>query len=85
METAKLTNLVVENEYLVGAALAADVINEETGEVLVPCNTEITEEVIEQFFEAGVKQFQTIYTNDLDCGPFISHTLRIDGTHDAPR
>ncbi len=80
METAKLTNLVVENEYLIGAALAADVINEETGEVLVPCNTEITEEVIEQFFEAGVKQFQTIYTNDLDCGPFISHTLRIDGT-----
>ena len=80
METAKLTNLIVENEYLIGAALAADVINEETGEVLVPCNTEITEEVIEQFFEAGVKQFQTIYTNDLDCGPFISHTLRIDGT-----
>ena len=80
METAKLTNLIVENEYLIGAALAADVINEETGEVLVPCNTEITEEVIEQFFEAGVKQFQTIFTNDLDCGPFISHTLRIDGT-----
>ncbi|MDG2337334.1 MAG: DNA-directed RNA polymerase subunit beta, partial [Gammaproteobacteria bacterium] len=80
METAKLTNLVVENEYLIGAALAADVINEETGEVLVPCNTEITDEVIEQFFEAGVKQFQTIFTNDLDCGPFISHTLRIDGT-----
>ncbi len=80
MEQAKLTALVVEHEYLVGAALAADVINEETGEVLVPCNTEITEEVIEQFFETGVKTFETIYTNDLDCGPFISHTLRIDGT-----
>ena len=80
MEQAKLTTLLVENEYLVGAALAADVINEETGEVLVACNTEITEEVIEQFFEVGVKTFETIYTNDLDCGPFVSHTLRIDGT-----
>ena len=80
MEEAKLTMLLIEHEYLIGAALAADVINEETGEVLVACNTEITEEVIEQFFEAGVKTFETIYTNDLDCGPFVSHTLRIDGT-----
>ena len=80
MEEAKLTTLLIEHEYLIGAALAADVINEETGEVLVACNTEITEEVIEQFFETGVKTFETIYTNDLDCGPFVSHTLRIDGT-----
>ena len=80
MEQAKLTTLLIEHEYLIGAALAADVINEETGEVLVACNTEITEEVIEQFFETGVKTFETIYTNDLDCGPFVSHTLRIDGT-----
>ncbi len=80
MEDAKLNTLVVDNEYLIGSALAADVINEETGEVLVACNTEITAEVLEQFTEAGVKQFETIYTNDLDCGPFISHTLRIDNT-----
>ncbi len=80
METARLTSLVVTNDYLLGTALAADVINEETGEVLIACNTEITEEVLGQFFEAGVKKFETIYTNDLDCGPFISHTLRIDGT-----
>ena len=80
MEDAKLTTLLIEHEYLIGAALASDVINEETGEVLVACNTEITEEVIEQFFETGVKTFETIYTNDLDCGPFVSHTLRIDGT-----
>jgi len=80
METAKLTSLIVENEFLIGASLAADVINEETGEVLVACNTEITQEVLDQFFESGVKSFETIYTNDLDCGPFISDTLRIDST-----
>lgn len=80
METAKLTSLLVEEDYLIGTALAADVINEETGEVLIACNTEITKEVLVQFFEAGVKTFETIYTNDLDCGPFISHTLRIDSS-----
>ena len=80
METAKLKDLKVPAEYLVGAALAADVINEETGEILFPCNAEITEEMVASFIEHGVTGFQTLYTNDLDCGPFVSHTLRIDST-----
>ena len=80
METAKLKDLIVTNDFLVGASLATDIINEETGEILVACNTEITEEILAEFHAHGVKEFQTIYTNDLDCGPFVSHTLRIDGT-----
>jgi DNA-directed RNA polymerase subunit beta len=80
METAKLTELVVNNEFLVGASLAQDIINEETGEVMFACNTEITDELIAQFHEQEIGSFQTIYTNDLDCGPFVSHTLRIDST-----
>ena len=78
METAKLTELKIANDYLVGAALASDIIDEETGEVLFACNTELTEELVEEMLAQGVKGFQTIYTNDLDCGPFVSHTLRID-------
>ena len=80
MEDAKLTELEVSHDYLIGAALASDIINEETGEVTFACNTEITQEIIEQFLETGVTDFQTIYTNDLDCGPFVSDTLRIDTT-----
>lgn len=80
METAKLTALEVSNDYLVGASLASDIINEETGEVEFACNAEITEELIAGFIEKGVASFQTIYTNDLDCGPFVSDTLRIDST-----
>ena len=80
MEAAKLTELKISNDFLLGVSLASDIIDEETGEVLFPCNTEITEETIEGFFEKGIKQFETIYTNDLDCGPFVSDTLRIDGS-----
>jgi DNA-directed RNA polymerase subunit beta len=29
-------------------------------------------------FELKVKSFETIYTNELDCGPFISDTMRVD-------
>lgn len=80
METAKLTELKVNHDYLVGASLASDIINKETGEVLFACNTELSEELVAEFIEQGVTEFQTIYTNDLDCGPFVSHTLRIDAS-----
>ena len=80
MEMAKLTTLKVSHDYLVGTSLASDIIDEETGEVLFACNTELTEEFVAEFIEQGVTEFQTIYTNDLDCGPFVSHTLRIDAS-----
>jgi len=80
MEDAKLTELKVSRDFLVGTALAADIVDEESGEILYACNTEISEEILDGFIEKGVATFQTIYTNDLDCGPFVSDTLRIDTT-----
>ena len=80
METAKLTELKLNNDFLFGASLAADIFNKETGEIMFACNSEITEELVAEFFEKEVTSFQTIHTNDLDCGPFVSHTLRIDST-----
>ena len=80
LEKAKLTKLDVPAEFVIGDALAKDIFDTETGEVLFPCNAEITEEIMEGLVSAGVGEFQTIYTNDLDCGPFISDTLRIDAT-----
>ena len=80
MEAAKLTELIVSHDFLIGVALAKDVINEETGEIMFASNSEISEEILKAFTQHGIKEFQTIYTNDLDCGPFVSDTLRIDGT-----
>ena len=80
METAKLNALKVSDDFLVGNSLACDIFDEESGEIMFPCNSEITDELIAEFHEKEVKQFQTIYTNDLDCGPFVSDTLRIDGS-----
>lgn len=78
LEKAGVTELTVPHEYMVGRALAKDIINAETGEVLFECNTEITDEVLEELVKSGVKQFETLYTNELDCGPFVSDTLRSD-------
>ena len=72
--------LDVPREYLFGKVVAKDIINEETGELVVECNSEITEEVLEAILGAGVDRIETLYINELDCGPFISDTLRVDPT-----
>lgn len=80
LEEAKVKELEVPLEYVQGRALAKDVVDKESGEILFPCNTEMSEEVLAALLEAGIKKYETLYTNDLDCGPFISHTLRADTT-----
>ncbi len=80
LEDAKVKELDVPTEYVLGRALAKNVVDKKTGEVLFECNTELTEEVLAQFAEAGINELETLYTNDLDCGPFVSDTLRADTT-----
>ena len=75
-----LKRLDVPRDYLLDRVTATDLIDESTGEILLPCNSVITDEVLNQLLEAGVTKIETIYTNDLDCGPYVSDTLRIDLT-----
>jgi DNA-directed RNA polymerase subunit beta len=80
MEKAKLTQLEVPAEFIIGNALANDIVDKSTGEIKYPCNAEVTQEVLTGLIKQGISEFETIYTNDLDCGPFVSDTLRIDST-----
>ena len=80
LEEANIDTLVCPAEYLIGSTLAKDIINKETGEELIKCNTEITEEILAHFAELGIVKFETLFTNELDHGAFISETLRVDIT-----
>lgn len=80
LEKVGIKKLEVPREYLVGKTLAHNVIDTETGELIAAANDEITEELIETLIEKSVKEINTLFTNDLDHGPFISETLRIDPT-----
>ena len=80
LEESGIKRLNVPREYLMERVIAKDVVDESSGEILVPCNTIITEEVLEKLLKAGVTDIATIYTNDLDCGPYMADTLRIDPT-----
>ncbi|MEO5342579.1 MAG: DNA-directed RNA polymerase subunit beta [Gammaproteobacteria bacterium SHHR-1] len=80
MEQQGVTRLDVPQEFLVGKTLAHSVIDKETGEVLANPNDEINPDLLEQFIEKGVKEIRTLFTNDLDHGPYISTTMQIDTT-----
>ncbi|MEW6646385.1 MAG: DNA-directed RNA polymerase subunit beta [Pseudomonadota bacterium] len=80
MAKAEVKTLDVPVEFAVGKALAHDVIDTLTGEVVAQANDELTVDLLEKMRQAGVTSFRTIFTNDLDHGPFISSTLRIDPT-----
>ena len=80
LEEAGIKKLEVPEEWLVGKVLFHDVADPETGELLAEANAELTPELVEQIREAGLKKLEVLYTNDLDRGPFISNTLRIDPT-----
>ena len=65
---------------LLGETLACDVVDRETGEVLARANDQINHEILRSLIAHGVGGIETIYVNELEHGPYISSTLRVDET-----
>ena len=80
IQKANLSEIVVPRSFAVGRALARDIVNKETGELIADANTEITEDLLTKLIIANVGSVETIFANDLDHGAYISQTLRADST-----
>src|SRR5450432_3886376 len=80
LEEAGIKRLPVPTEYMQGKVLAHDIVNTETGEILAKANEILTVPTVAKLIESGITEIKTLYVNDLDRGPFISDTLRIDPT-----
>src|SRR5690606_22340611 len=80
LDQAKISALEVPDDYLLGRILAHDVVDPKSGELLATANDELHEDHLAKFRKAGVQSLGTIWVNDLDRGPYISNTLRIDPT-----
>jgi DNA-directed RNA polymerase subunit beta len=82
MENAGVKKLVVDNDFLIGRVIAHNIVDKESGEVVAHANDEVTEALLAKFAETKISKFDTLYTNELDHGPYLSQTLRIDDTQD---
>ena len=83
LEKAAIETLDLPFEALHGKVLVNDIVDEESGEVIAHANDELTEEIVNKLLAEKVGVVKTIFTNDLDHGPYISDTLRID-TSNSP-
>ncbi|MEY3036215.1 MAG: putative DNA-directed polymerase, beta subunit [Pseudomonadota bacterium] len=82
LEQAGTTHVSVPEEYLMGRVVANDMVDAETGEVLLKANDELNEATLKKLRAAGITDVACIYTNELDHGAYISQTLRTDETAD---
>ena len=79
LQKAKIEQVEVSANDLEGAYVAADVIDMETGEVLIEANHEITAAIISRLMDAGIKTFDVFFPELDDVGNVISMTLKKDG------
>jgi len=82
IEAAGIKSISVPEDYLLGRVLAKNIVDQDTGEIIAVANDELTEELLGKLRDASVTDIQTLYTNDLDQGAYISQTLRTDDTAD---
>jgi DNA-directed RNA polymerase subunit beta len=80
LEKSGVTEIEVPRDYLYGKILGHNVVDTSTGELLASVNDEITDNLLQKLIDAGVREINTLYVNDLDRGPYISNSMRLDTT-----
>ncbi|WP_437571250.1 DNA-directed RNA polymerase subunit beta [Sorangium sp. So ce542] len=78
MKEAKLERLSLEPEELVGKVAAHDIVDPETGEVVVEVNEELTEAKLERLRDANIEQFRILFIDGLNVGSYLRDTLLTD-------
>lgn len=82
LEKDGISQIEVPVEYIIGKVVVKDYFDENTGDIIIPANMELTLDLLAKLNQAGHKRIETLFTNDLDHGAYISETLRVDPTSD---
>ncbi len=80
MEKAGIKQLSVPESYLYNKVLAEAVVDTSTGEVIAEANEVLTAELIHKFRSLDIHSIKTLYINEIECGPYMADTLRLDST-----
>src|ERR1044072_5486226 len=75
---AAIEAVPVADEALEGAYAAADIVDPETGEVILEANEELTPRVISMAQEKKVERVEVFFPERDEVGPIISQTLKKD-------
>jgi DNA-directed RNA polymerase subunit beta len=78
MEQAKITEVPIALDEIVGRISAHDIVDPGTGEVLVQVNEELSEESVERLVERGIRKIEVLFTEDQPGGGPLRLTLAQD-------
>src|SRR6478672_10446296 len=78
LRKANIGEVEMDTAQFEGAHAATDVVNTETGEVVVEANNEISPAKLMEIVQTGVKEFSVFFPEGDDVGTVISQTLKKD-------
>jgi DNA-directed RNA polymerase subunit beta len=78
LKAAGIDKLLATEENIIGKAVADDIVDEETGEIILECNEVITEEKLKYLKECRIKKLNLLSIDNITTLPIIRDTLLID-------
>jgi len=78
LENAGVKSIPMYFEELLGRVLADDIVDPDTGEVILECNRELTPEVLEQIKEKGIKEVKCLVLDLPDVNTTIRDTMLME-------
>ena len=78
LKEKKVDRLPIEADELVGKVAAHDVIDPETGEVLIEVNEELDGTKIARLRDANIESFRVLFIDGLNVGSYLRDTLLAD-------
>ena len=81
MRDTGMTELEMPVEQIDGKVVAVDVVDEETGEVLFEANRVLTPADVDTLIEHKIYQFDVLYIDRLNVGPFLRDTFALSLIH----
>ena len=78
LEAAKMKTLPIDADELFTKVSAYDVVDENTGEVILECNEEVSQDKVDELLKRGIKEFKVLFIDNLNVGPYLRETLMLD-------
>ncbi len=78
MAAAKIKQITVDWEEIAGRVCAHDVVDKETGEIVLGCNEVLTEEKWEDIRRRKIDSIDLLFIDNLNVGPYLRNTLNGD-------
>jgi DNA-directed RNA polymerase subunit beta len=78
MEQARIKQLPIGFDDVVGRVAAHDIKDPATGKVIVECNHEITQEKLDLVREKGIDEIEVLFIDESRVGPYLRSTLLQD-------